>query len=406
MRLLRRQEGGTVSKLERLKEAVYPSPRYEATQLDFGETDAFVQRQADTPGTLLRIRPFKENEGIVDGAGVLQSVHDVTTDFRGKNTSDHHSFEVWFDRGKITFYMHAATEAAADKFRRRVGNNYANSEVFRVENGPAFPRIEADEYVAGAWLEMEKIPYYPIRHHNSEGFETDPYGEITSEMLSLEESTVVTQVVFRPAKQSWTDGDRFKHNSIDELAHALRKGTSVGWLNPRTRPASAKDKEAATTIEQQRGKQAFHVNIRVLAASSVRDEAEARARGVAGMFRKYYNAITEQGLDDTPVWHRKERKRAKQLRRFLQRMSDREWVDRHMIMTVDELAGVAHIPNLEIETPKIDWRYTQRGDRIPADSVRYESDSVSEDGQTPASPDEPTASFEEGTRDWEGSDGL
>ncbi|RZV06699.1 hypothetical protein BDK88_3728 [Natrinema hispanicum] len=111
---------------------------------------------------------------------------------------------------------------------------------------------------------------------------------------------------------------------------------------------------------------------RVLAASSEQDEAEARARGVAGMFRKYYNAITEQGLDDNPVWHRRERKHATQLRQFVERMCDREWIDRHMIMTVDELAGVAHIPNAEIETPNIDWRYTRRGDRAPADLGQYE----------------------------------
>ncbi|AGB33959.1 hypothetical protein C488_20692 [Natrinema pellirubrum DSM 15624] len=344
--------------------------QYDATQLPIEEP--LVQQPADAPGILLRIRPFKENQGVVDGAGLLQSVHDVTTNFRGKNTSDHHSFEVWFDEGKITFYMHAATEAAADKFRRRVGNNYANSEVFPVDGGVAFPVIDPDEYVAGAWLEMEKLPYYPIRHHNSDEWANDPYGEITSEMLTLDDSTVVTQVVFRPAKQSWTDGDRFKHNSVDDLAHALRQGTSVGWLNPRTRPASEKDKQAAETIEQQRGQQAFHVNIRVLAASTDKDEAEARARGVAGMFRKYYNAITEQGLDDTPVWHRKDGKRAKQLRQHVTRMADREWTDRRMIMTVDELAGVAHIPNNEIETPNIDWRYTQRGDRVPADTDQYE----------------------------------
>jgi len=90
------------------------------------------------------------------------------------------------------------------------------------------------------------------------------------------------------------------------------------------------------------------------------------------MFRKYYNAMTEQGLDDTPVWHRKESKRASQLRQHVARMADREWTDRRMIMTVDELAGVAHIPNNEIETPNIDWRYTQRGDRVPADTDQYD----------------------------------
>lgn len=371
-----------------LSHILFGTPQYDATQLRFDE--AYVQQPETAPGTLLRIRPFKENQGVVDGAGLLQSVHDVTTNYRGKNTSDHHSFEVWFDEGKIKFYMHAATEAAADKFRRRVGNNYANSEVFPVEDGHAFPVIEPDEFVAGAWMEMEKMPYYPIRHHNAEGFETDPYGEITSEMLSTDESKVVTQVVFRPAKQSWTDGDWYKHNSVDDLAHGLRQGTSVGWLNPRTRPASAKDKQAAKTIEEQRGEQAFHVNIRILAASESREEAEARARGVAGMFRKYYNAITEQGLSDNPVWHYREKKRVKRLRQHVRRMIDREFVDRNMIMTVDETAGVAHIPNDEIETPRIDWRYQQQGDRIPADADRHEA--------------EPGAAVEAPTEEWESHD--
>lgn len=90
------------------------------------------------------------------------------------------------------------------------------------------------------------------------------------------------------------------------------------------------------------------------------------------MYRKYYNAVTEQGLADNPVWHHQLRLRVRSLRNHIQRMTDREWVDREMIMTVDELAGVAHIPNDEIETPKIDWRYTQRGDRIPADADRFD----------------------------------
>ncbi|AQL41641.1 hypothetical protein BV210_02435 [Halorientalis sp. IM1011] len=367
--------------MDKVRQLIFGKPQYEATRLDLD--DESVRPPDDDSGVLLRIRPYKENQGIVDGAGLLQSVHDVTTNFRGKNTSDHHSFEVWFDEGKIAFYMHAANEAAADKFRRRVGNNYANSEVFPVDDAGSFPTIGADEYVAGAWMEMEKMPFFPIRHHNAEGFETDPYGEITSEMLSTDESKVVTQVIFRPAKESWTEGDRFKHNSVDDLAHGLRQGTSVGWLNPKVRPASAKDKQAAKTIEKQRGQQAFHVNIRILAVSPDKDEAEARARGVAGMYRKYYNAITEQGLSDNPVWHYRGSKRVRKLRRHVRRMVNREFVDRNMIMTVDETAGVAHIPNDEIETPRIDWRYQQRGDRIPADADNHDEDlSAEPNGQT------------------------
>lgn len=78
--------------ISKLSHALFGSPQYEATQLKIDEP--LVQQPENAPGTLLRIRPYKENQGVVDGAGLLQSVHDVTTNFRGKNTSDHHSFEV------------------------------------------------------------------------------------------------------------------------------------------------------------------------------------------------------------------------------------------------------------------------------------------------------------------------
>jgi len=166
--------------------------------------------------------------------------------------------------------------------------------VFPVDGGAAFPVIDptSTSLVRGwRWRSSRTTRFVTTTATNGRRTPTAK----SRARCSLDDSTVVTQVVFRPAKQSRTDGDRFKHNSVDDLAHALRQGTSVGWLDPQTRPASQKDKQAAKTIEQQRGQQAFHVNIRVLAASTDKNEAEARARGVAGMFRKYYNAMTEQG---------------------------------------------------------------------------------------------------------------
>lgn len=87
-------------------------------------------------------------------------------------------------------------------------------------------------------------------------------------------------------------------------------------------------------------------------------------------------------------------------------MRDREWIDRRMIMTVDELAGVAHIPNAEIETPKIDWRYTQRGDRLPSDGSQYTTDDPPVDRQTPQISNEAAVTVDGSSRDQEGYDGI
>ena len=338
---------------------------YTATQLN----ESYTQTVDETPGVLLGIRPYKDNQGIVDGAAMLQSLHDVRTKgFRDTNISQHHSFELWFDEEKLKFYMHAADESAANKFRRRVANSYSNTQVFRVEGGDAFPQIHADDYVAGAELDLNRHYYYPIRNHQGDGFERDPYGEVTSEMLSTPETRVVVQVVFRPAKNDWTEGNGgllSRGESVDDVAEGLRSDRVVGWVNPRTRDASKKDREAADVVEMQRGQYGFHTNLRILAISPDKYEAESRARGVAGMFTRYYNTMTEQGFTDEPV-------PASKRGGFIEKLHAREWEDREMILSVSELAGAAHIPNKEIETPKIDWRYSQRGGEVPADSQREE----------------------------------
>ncbi|WP_394298911.1 hypothetical protein [Halostagnicola sp. A56] len=75
-------------------------------------------------------------------------------------------------------------------------------------------------------------------------------------------------------------------------------------------------------------------------------------------------------------------------------------------MTVDELAGVAHIPNAEIETPKIDWRYTQRGDRLPSDGSQYTTDDPLIEEQTPEAPDQAAVTLDGSSREPEGFDGI
>ena len=338
------------------------STGYETIQL---RTDR-EQRAADVPGTLIGVRPHAENDGMASMAGVLQSVHDVVTDWRGRNVSPPHSFELWFDGEQITFWFHAADDRSADAFRRRVATAYSNSKLFVAEGGEGFPALERGDHLAGARVDLRKHHYYPIRHRNdSEGFESNPYGVVTSEMLSDTETRVVVQVMMKPAAHGWADGG-WRGDSVDDVAESLRDGHVVGWMNPRVRDASSKEKAAAKIVEQQRGELAFRTNIRVLAASPDPTEAKARARGVSSIFSKYYNASTEQGFEAVPLGRRQE------LDALLGRMHDRAYTERDMVLTVDELASAAHIPNEEIETPRIDWRRQQSGDRVPASKQRRE----------------------------------
>jgi hypothetical protein len=362
--------------------------RYTAAQV--ADTESIEQSPADLPGTLLRVRPHPENDGMHDAAGLLQALYDPQETVFGRNTSQPCSFELWFNEGSITFYLYAPTERGAEKYSRRVANAYKNTAITKVEDEEqAFPTVSDDEYVAGCEMYPEQMgregKYYPIRHfRDDQGFDSDPYGQITSALLSTDESKVVVQVVFKPAARDWTDGSLMSPG-VDDVAENLKADEVVWDPIPRDREATKKDKDAAKVVERQRNSQAFHTNIRVAAISPEKGEAEARAKDLGGMFASYYNATTEQGLEQEAIRGWPSGRRAKKLRAHLGRLHRREYLDTEMLLTVDELAGVAHIPNGAekggINTPKIEWRQSQRGDRVAGDSEGFSSEGESFDDE-------------------------
>lgn len=341
----------------------------EASAVQLGNDEPLVQH--DPPGVLLRVRPFKENEGIVDGDSLLQTLHDVKTSMIGRNVSDAHAFEIWYHEGRLMFHLHAADRNAAEKFERRVRATYPNIDVHEVEGEATLPPIGPEDHVAAAYTTMTEDYYLPIKNHESEGFEHDPYSEILAEMVSTDDTRVITQVVFRAAKNSWTQGGLLNGQSVDEYADGVRKGEVVGWMNPDVRDPSKKDKEAARVIEEQRGKQGFHVNIRAVAISPDKHEAQVRANGVAKLYGKFYNSVTEQGLNPVPVGGGMGSTR-KKVKSFMENVRERNWTDRDMIMTTAELAGVAHIPNEDVSVPAVDWSKMVSGSGVPADSPQAE----------------------------------
>lgn len=353
----------------RLAEAI-GSPEHRAVQLPIAEP--IRTRPNDVPGELLRLRPYADNDGMPAGATLLRSVYDPSITRLGRNVSDHHAFEVWCHDGSISFYVHATDERAKAEFRRRLANTYPDAEVVAVTDEHAFPTVDPSAYVAGATVDLRRHHYFPIRHHDGDGFASDPYSQLTGEMLSTAETSVVLQTVFRPAKRTWAEAGRIGADSVDDLAHGLRQGRSVGWLNPRTRPPSDEDERIATRLERQAGRLGFHANVRVLVVSNDPREASTRLRGIEDALGTQYDTAAGQGLEADPITHWSDRLQARRLQSFVERTIDRQWVDREMVLTVHELAGLAHLPNEEIGTPNVDWRHASRGDWIPADAPQFE----------------------------------
>ncbi|GAB3686568.1 hypothetical protein GCM10028857_18810 [Salinarchaeum chitinilyticum] len=345
--------------------------------------DPIHTRPADVPGQLLRVYPYADNDGLSAGAAFLRSISAPTTSRLGRNVSDHHAFELWFHEGTLSFYLHAADETAGSDFRRRLANAYPESEVHAVTGGDAFPTVRPSSYVAGARIDTRRHYFFPIRNLDADEFDSDPFEQLTNEMRSTDDTSVVFQVVFRPAKRSWATGSRFRRNGVRDIARSKRRAQSVGFLDPHTEEPTEEDERLAARLERQADRVAFHANLRVLVISADQTEANRRLVGIEEAFETQYESTARQGLTASPITHWRQRTQAKRLRSFLERSIDRRWVNRECCLTVHELAGLAHFPNEEIGTPDVDWRHTARGEWIPNDLEQHERSRGTSDDPAP-----------------------
>jgi ribosomal protein L37AE/L43A len=369
------QDKGAVRKLI---DKIPPYPDGEDTPVYDTDTVEKAMRKTvpNVDRELLEVIPHMENDGIIDGREMLKVLHSARIE-GGVNVSDVHSFEVWFDRGEFRFLLSTPSERARDRFERRISNIYTDSEIDPIEKGEAFPTLDAGMHRSAVYLDERRHTFLPIRHEAGDGFESvsDPYADVLGEMAALDNSIVVLQIIFKPAPKEWTSNGP-DGQSVEDVAQSLREGDVESLANPSAwmpfheleeREPSKKDKEAAKIVENQRGQRGFHTNIRVMAASPQQEEALERTRGVAEMFAKYYNTGTEQGLQEHPI-------NETSISDQFTAMIERDWVDREVVLSVDELAGLAHIPNKEIEVPGIQWRQSQTGTETPSKATKDQSD--------------------------------
>jgi hypothetical protein len=342
------------------------------------------------PRKSITVQPNKDGGGPKDAIDLLTSVYREPSKIGQKlgiAESQAHSFEMRYINGLVGFQWVMADVDTRDQMQRQLENFYPDAHIEVSEKEyPLLLPLEEGRYVAGAFLRLRKRKegkhLYPIKHMDIEGFENDPYGSITSDMIGKRESDIQTdisvQTIFEPAHGDWWKGGLVSPG-IDEIADQLKEGErDEGFkhaleyeLRPekeelvgQKREASNKDKQAANTVREQRGEKGFWLNIRVIAVSDDPDTAIRRVRETAQQYNGYYESKTEQGFEVVPLYD-------KPLRTELERAYGRTRADRKMIMGVRGAAGLIHIPNDDINTQDVDWSLTSHAGDVPANAPRF-----------------------------------
>lgn len=365
------------------------SERYETLKLtseSIGELDAArAERRA------VHVMPHKEGGGIPKAVDLLTSVHPMRT---GTSITERpsHAFEIRNVNEQIGFQWVMGDEKYQDRLARQLETFYPDShiEIDELPHPDLLP-LREDWHVAAAHLRLKlrgkKDRYYPIKHIDVEGFENDPYGSITSEMVGERESetitNVATQVIFRPAPADWYKGGILAP-SIHDVANDLEEnvqepdatdamkeifsagGPDLHNLTTPKRGKNAKTTAAADAVRSQAGQKGWEINIRIVAVGEDSKAAIQRVDETADMFEGYYDSDTQQGFDCVPL-------KGEQLLKVLQLAMRREFIDRSVTMGVRTAAGIIHMPNDSINTQNVDWTQTASAGDVPASASRFEA---------------------------------
>lgn len=333
------------------------------------DEDLHTSLTEENNGKLLKVQPYPENEGIKAGEELLRSIHQEKSQLLGLiNNSEVDTFEIWFSDRVLSFHFYVETERTERKLRKQIDAHYPNSKVDIEE--VTMPNIEEGDWVAGSELVLKKSYLYPLKNPMGvNDFNSDPYRSITSDMVVGGRENIMVQIVFKPAHPSWSVGgiggtlNPFTQ-SAEELADEIRNEKLVEeTISTRQRRPIGSENQLANEIARQREMSAYNANIRVLSFSENKQEASANAWSVSRAFEQSYKEAGGQSLVQIP-------RRGYELRDLLQNAKERKFVDRKMIITIPEMASIAHIPNQSIETPAIEWN-NKSTTRLPAIAERF-----------------------------------
>lgn len=257
----------------------------------------------------------------------------------------------------ISFYVSAQAKFIGD-IEKQIYSYFPKSHITAVEDYTIFNPTGVSE---AAYLKLEKDDVLPIRTYHE--LKTDPLKEITNALSSLREvgEGAALQILVRPAgsslkKKAMALAKKVRGGkSFSEAAKDLNKGMGSMFVGA-VMPAKKDSKDAIRpqggdggvpeALEGKASKGHLEVNIRIVASAKDQARADEILRQIENSFAQFAH----------PVWNKFDavKPKPKNARGLFFDFSYRIFNEHEkMILSVEELAGIYHFPNTNLETPRI-----------------------------------------------------
>jgi len=282
---------------------------------------------------------------------------------------EHISLEVVAASQRIRFFIWTPKHLQAF-VEGQIYAQYPTVQIYEQEDDYAGRKL-SQSVVHTAELSLIDSETLPIKTFPS--FEVDPLAAITATLAKLdhEDEEMWIQIIARPVHDDW------HRKGARQIARIKRGrgllsgtgGTALGYageaLAALVRPPagsetkepqlSERDKSRITAIEEKGRKLGYQVKIRLLYAGDDQHTARLRMQALVGAF-KQFNSTNLNGFAAKNASFNRERQAEFQTRFF---------IDLGLILNIEELASLFHLPHTNVETPNIVWATTKTAEPPP-----------------------------------------
>lgn len=299
----------------------------------------------------------------------LHGIQQVSQEFQ-----EHIGFEIVAQGSHIRFYVFCPVHLR-DFIEGQIYAQYPSVEIVKVDDYSRAINLDND-HIVGTELEMTKPDVYPIKTFVN--FTVDPLAGITAPLGKMGDSDQVwIQVLVRPVDDSWQargvalvksirEGKKtlsLTGSIVGEIASfafdTIREAASPGSLKPAEKGSvdptklSGPTESALKGVEEKITKLGFATKIRIMAVGADIYSAQSKVMSVVGAF-KQFNTTNLNGFT------------AKQMiadsRELWDKYTAREFEDKGLVLNIEELASLYHLPNITVETPNIVWTRAKKGE--------------------------------------------
>ncbi|MEX1051976.1 MAG: type IV secretion system DNA-binding domain-containing protein [Patescibacteria group bacterium] len=216
--------------------------------------------------------------------------------------------------------------------------------------------------VAGAVFRQAKNFILPIKTYRT--MDADPLSALTTALTKLpNNSGAGIQLLIRPTNESWRTHTHIASQHVSEnrlhLVNRSSTGRIVGNIAEAIKPASTpatdtgkarqftpQQEELMRALQEKGSKTGFEAVIRLVATGPTRAEAEANLTALISAFSQFYapqfNSFKYKKLTPDKI-----------SRDYLLRLFSNA---PKMILNVEELSSIFHLPNRLLDTPGLKWQ--------------------------------------------------